>query len=67
MVKVLERKQVFDTDNNEKGIHIVGYCTSADTKPIEYANGSILLETDHEDGVKCYIFNDETKEWVAQN
>ena len=67
MVKIVEYRQAFNTDNQEKGHHIVGFCTSKDEKPVEYANGSILFETDHEDGVKCFVFNEDTKEWVAQN
>ena len=67
MVKIIDYKQTHDVDNKEQGIQIFGFCLSTDEKPTEYANGSMLVETDHEDGIKCYIFSEDTKKWIAQN
>ena len=66
MIKILKYVQVYDMDNKEKGIYIVGICTSQDEKPLEYANGSVLFETDHKDGVKCFILNEKDKKWIKQ-
>lgn len=63
MVKIETTKQVWDVDNKEQREHIVGYCLSTDEKPTEYANGSILIETDHEDGLQVYIFNEASNTW----
>ena len=67
MVKLIDYNQTYDTDNKEQGVQIFGFCLSTDEKPTEYANGSILIETDHEDGIKAFIFTESTKKWIAQN
>ena len=67
MVKIIDYKQTHDVDNKEQGIQVFGFCLSTDEKPTEYSNGSMLIETDHSDGIKVFVFNDNTKEWIAQN
>lgn len=67
MIKIEEEKQVWDVDNKEFRKHIVGYCISSDEKPIEFAQGSILIETDHQDGLKVFVFNEHDNTWYAQN
>lgn len=67
MVKIAKFTQLHDVDNKEQGIHIVGYCLSTDQKPLEFANGSILIETDHEDGAKVYMYDEPHRRWDLQN
>ena len=67
MIKINSSRQLHDIDNKEQGIAIFGTCLSTDTKPTEYAGGSILLETDHKDGFWVYMFDEETKTWIIQN
>ena len=67
MIKISNYRQVHSIDNDEKGIAIFGTCLSTDTKPLEYAGGSILLETDHEGGFWVWMFDEASMKWILQS
>ena len=66
MIKISNYRQVHNVDNDEKGIVIFGTCLTTDTKPLEYAGGSTLLETDHENGFWVWMFDEASKKWILQ-
>lgn len=66
MIKIENYRQLHDTDNKEQGTVIVGTCLSTDEKPLEYAGGSILIETDHDGGFWVYMFDEASMTWILQ-
>lgn len=66
MIKIVNYRQLHDVDNKEKGICIIGYCLSTDEKPLEYAGGSILIETDHDGGFWVWMFDEASMTWILQ-
>ena len=67
MIKIINYRQVHDVDNQEIGILIYGTCLSTDEKPLEYAGGSILIETDHNEGFWVWMFDEASKKWILQS
>lgn len=66
MIKIENYRQLHDVDNKERGILIVGSCLSTDEKPLEYAGGSILIETDHDGGFWVWMFDEASMTWILQ-
>lgn len=66
MIKITNYRQLHDVDNKEQGIVIVGTCLSTDEKPMEYAGGSILIETDHDGGFWVWMFDEGSMSWILQ-
>jgi hypothetical protein len=67
MIKITNYRQLHDVDNQEQGIAIIGTCLSTDTKPLEYAGGSMLIETDHKEGFWVWMFDEASMEWILQS
>jgi hypothetical protein len=67
MIKITNYRQLHDVDNQEQGIAIIGTCLSTDTKPLEYAGGSMLIETDHKEGFWVWMFDEASMTWILQS